>query len=280
MAWWMCAALLADPAAFPVGKSKVELRVGSVPLTCYVYRPETYRDGPLILVFHGVLRNAEEYRDHAVAMADRFQALIVAPKFDEPRFPKEKYQFGNVVQDGKPVPADERTGAMIPKLAAQIRERMNRPELPYYLIGHSGGGQFVFRLSAFVDTEAKEIVSANAGTLIFPRTDLPFPYGLGGLPDELTNAERLQRFVGQRLTLYLGDRDIIRDEDLQVGPDPDAQGSCRFERNFAGFRAWQELAREKGWDFRWRIVIANGVEHDHEKMFNNPMCQAALFGRK
>ncbi len=274
------ACLAAEPSSFTAGKSEVEITVGEVPLKCFVYRPANYKDGPLLFVFHGVLRNASEYRDHAVGMGDRFGALVVAPLFDEARFPLAKYQHGGIVRDGMAVPAAERTGAMVPKLAAAIRQREQRPDMPYYLIGHSGGGQFLFRLAAFVDTDAREIVASNAGTLIFPRKDAPFPYGYGKLPEELTTDAEMKRFVGQRLTLYLGDKDIERDEHLDVLPEADAQGPTRFERNQAAFAAWKKLAAEKGWPFRWRIVIAKGIEHDHEKMFDHAKCKEALFDRK
>jgi hypothetical protein len=278
--WLLAACLVAEPSSFAVGKSEVELPVGDVPLKCFVYRPAKYKDGPLLFVFHGVLRNASEYRDHAVGMGDRFGMLVVAPMFDERRFPLAKYQHGGIVRNGKAVPANERTGAMIPKLAGVIREREQRPDLSYYMIGHSGGGQFLFRLAAFVDTDAREIVASNSGTLIFPRRDAPFPYGYGKLPEELTTDAEMKRFAGQRLTLYVGDKDIERDEYLDVSPEADSQGQTRFERNQAAFAAWKKLAEEKGWPFHWRIVVAKGIEHDHEKMFDHALCQEALFGRK
>lgn len=276
----LLACFAAEPSSFAVGKSEVEITVGGVPLKCFVYRPDTYKDGPLLFVFHGVLRNASEYRDHAAGMGDRFGALVVAPLFDEARFPLAKYQHGGIVRDGKAVPPAERTGAMVPKLAAEIRVREKRPDMPYYLIGHSGGGQFLFRLAAFVDTDAAEIVASNSGTLVFPRRDAPFPYGYGKLPTELATDEQWKRFVGQKLTLYIGDKDIERDEYLDVLPEADQQGPYRFARNQAAFAAWKALAMEKGWPFRWRMVVANGIEHDHEKMFDNAMCKEALFGRK
>jgi pimeloyl-ACP methyl ester carboxylesterase len=275
MLWILCASLAADP--IPSGKAEMQLMLGELPLTVYTYRPANYDRGPLVMVFHGVLRNADEYRDHAVALGDRLGALIVAPKFDEERFPKAKYQYGGIVDDGKAVPAGSRTGALIPKLAAEIRRREQRPDLPYYLLGHSAGGQVLFRSTAFNALGAKSIVAANSGTLTFPRTDWEYPYGLGGLPAELTTDDMLKQFLAQPLTLYLGLDDTVRDEWLDISPEADRQGRVRLERNRAGFRAWQALAKERGWEFRWRIVTADGVDHDHEKMFNHDQIRAALF---
>src|SRR4051812_33573312 len=103
--------LFAEPEAIPVGKAEIQVTANQVPFTVYTYKPENYSDGPLILVFHGILRNAEEYRDHAVSMGDRFHSLIAAPKFDAERFPRLKYQSAGIVDaDGKTLPVEDRTG--------------------------------------------------------------------------------------------------------------------------------------------------------------------------
>ena len=62
---------------------------------------------------------------------------------------------------GKAMPTHKRTGAFIPKIAAEIQRREQRKDLPYYLIGHSAGGQFLVRTSAFVDTGAARIVAGQ-----------------------------------------------------------------------------------------------------------------------
>jgi hypothetical protein len=121
-------------------------------------------------------------------------------------------------------------------------------------------------------------VASNAGTITFPRKDWKYPYGLGELPDELTNDEALRRFLSQPLTFYLAQDDTERDEYLDVSKEADLQGTTRIERNRNAYRAWQQLAKERGWDFRWRIVEAEGVGHDHEKMFDHPKVRTALFG--
>jgi hypothetical protein len=80
----------APPAAgdVPVGKAELAVDAGPVRLQVFTYRPANWSGQRLLFVMHGVLRNADEYRDHAVGMADRFDALVVAPKFDSERFPR------------------------------------------------------------------------------------------------------------------------------------------------------------------------------------------------
>ena len=268
--------LFSQVEPLPAGKSMIEVRFGEVPLKLFVYKPAAFRDGPLLMVFHGVLRNAEEYRDHAIPMGDRFGALIVAPLFDEVTFPLAKYQLGGIVADGRVTLPAERTGEYVNRIAKELRRREGRENMPYSLIGHSGGGQFLVRLAAFVPTDATRIVAANPGTHTFPTRTANFPYGFGGLPDELQTDAVLKAYLAQPLTIYVGTKDTERDEYLDTKPAADAQGSVRFERGKNAFAAAQKLAKERSWPFGWKLVIAQDVEHDHEKMFNDDACAQAL----
>lgn len=264
----------ADP--LPVGKSAINVQFENASLKLFTYKPNSFKDGPMLMVFHGVLRNAEEYRDHAIPMGERFGALIVAPHFDDVAFPKEKYQFGGILVGGKAAPPEQRTGEYVNRIAKEIRTREGRADMPYSLIGHSGGGQFLVRLAAFVKTDAQRIVAANAGSHTFPNRHVDFPYGFGTLPAELHSDEVFKSYLTQPLTIYVGSKDIERDEYLDTRPLADAQGYNRFERGQNAFAAAKKLASEKNWPFKWKLVIANGVEHDHEKMFDHAACAEAL----
>jgi len=228
---------------------------------------------------HGVLRNADEYRDHAVAMGDRFGALVVAPKFDSERFPSRLYQRGGIQREDKSAaPPEEWTYALIPKLAAAMREATGKPKLAHWIIGHSAGGQFVMRMSAFQDTGAERLVAANAGNALLPTSDLKFGYGFGGLPADLANDARLRSYLAAPLTIYLGTADDQPDEDFDKSDEAMKQGGGRHQRGLALYWSGRTLAAARGWPFAWRLVEAPGVGHDHEKMFDHPNCASALFG--
>jgi poly(3-hydroxybutyrate) depolymerase len=55
-------ALLADPEPLPSGPAKIEVQANGTPIDVFTYKPDGFDEGPLILVFHGVLRNADVYR--------------------------------------------------------------------------------------------------------------------------------------------------------------------------------------------------------------------------
>lgn len=275
----------------PDGKGAVVLGLSSVrsvagalerdpvDIECFTYKPARWSGERMIVVHHGVLRNASEYRDHAVVLGDRFDALIVAPKFDAERFPSRRYQRGGILEeDGTAAQSGQWTYALIPQIAASMRALEGQPDMKFWIIGHSAGGQFAMRMSAFQDTGAERIVAANPGTDLFPTRDLEFGWGFGKLPDELSNDPMLRHYLAAPLTLYLGTADDHADEDLDVSATSMKQGAGRLQRGRAAFALGEKTAREHGWPFAWRLVEAPGVEHDHTKMFEHPQCAVALFG--
>jgi dienelactone hydrolase len=274
-------ALVASLAAapLPVGAGQVELPNGSEPVAIYTYKPANYRGGPLIVVFHGVQRNAEDYRNFAVTLADRFGAIVAAPHFDKERFPMARYQRGGIqTADGAAAPQEQWTYAVVPKLVAFLREQEGQPTLPYYLIGHSAGGQFLVRLAAFMPGEARRIVAANPGSLVFPTREQDFGYGFGGLPSTLSNDDVIRAYLAAPLTLYLGTGDVTPEHSMDATPPAMRQGPHRLARGRACFTAAAALAKAKGWTFNWRKVETPDIDHDAARMFAAAEVEAALFG--
>lgn len=276
-------ALLAPPLRaeirIPVGAAQVVIGEAE-PLEVFTYRPPTYRGGPLILVFHGVNRNAEDYRNFAITLAERFGAVVAAPLFDRARFPVEAYQQGGILRDGVVQPRADWTFSRLPGLMAALRAGLGDPALPCYLVGHSAGGQFVARLAATSGSlGAVRLIAANPGSHVFPDRTAPYGYGLGGLPAEMSDDAALQRFLAAPLTLYLGtaDNDPAHSS-LDRSPPAMAQGPHRYARGLACFAAAERLARERGWAFNWRKVEVAGIAHDAAQMFAAPAAADALFG--
>jgi len=271
----------AEAAPLAVGPGQVEMPNGSEPITLFTYKPPTYTDGPLLVVFHGVARNAEEYRTFAITMAERFKSIVVTPLFDIERFPSARYQRGGLVgEDGQARPPEQWTYAAVPKIVAFIRQNEEKPALPYYLIGHSAGGQFLVRLAAFLPGEAVRIVAANPGSHLFPTRDQDFGYGFGGLPPTLSSDTVLQRYLAAPVTFYLGTDDIYPRPSFDASPAGMKQGANRLERGRACFAFAEKLARDRGWAFNWRKVETPGIGHQAAFMFAAKEVEDALFGRK
>ena len=277
----LCVAAVAEP--LPKGPGRVEYPDAAEPITLFTYKPPTYRDGPLFVICHGVGRNAEEYRNFAITLAERFKAIVVAPLFDTARFPSARYQRGGLLGEGdKANPSERWTYAFIPKIVAHLRalEGKQPAELPYYLIGHSAGGQFLVRLAAFMPGEPVRIVAANPGSHLFPTRDQDFGYGFGKLPAELANDEVLRRYLAAPLTFYLGTDDIYPRPSFDDSAAGMRQGANRLERGRNCFEFARKLAAERGWAFNWRKVETPGIGHDAAAMFAAKESEDAIFGAK
>ncbi|TMJ75558.1 MAG: hypothetical protein E6G80_02420 [Alphaproteobacteria bacterium] len=261
-------------AAAQIGTGRQTVDVNGTPLVVFTYRPAACSDPSLLMVFHGIARNARSYRDDARPLADRICLLVVAPVFDKQVFPTWRYQRGGIVKDAVVQDARDWTGGLVLNLVAWVRQQERRT-LPYSLFGHSAGGQFVDRLTAFIGTEARRIVVANAGSYVFPSLDVDAPFGLGKAYSGTKGEVALQRYLEQPLTIYLGQGDT-RDDERNDYPEALAQGASRYQRGINVFNAAKNLAQARAWRFNWRLVELPGVGHNARKMFAAPQASEAL----
>lgn len=309
-------ASLARAEPIPTGAHDFTFDNRGEPIKVATYKPPTYEDGPILLVAHGSGRSAPEYRDNAIAMAERFGAIVVVPEFDWARFDNERWKRnGGVTKAGVVQPRSEWTYDIVDRVVKNVKEREGK-DLQYYLIGHSGGAQLAVRMALFIPEGPQRFVSANSGSYTFLDKSVAYPYGLGGLPDELTSDEALKRYLAAPLVLFLGRDDnktgaqyfadveglnkyrawLEKNERLNGQPltpaqieervkdgfdnsdEANAQGLNRFERGQSFFNTSRQLAESRGWPFNWKVVTTDGVGHSGAKMFKAAEVEEALFG--
>ncbi|MFD0894581.1 hypothetical protein KBB96_05825 [Luteolibacter ambystomatis] len=278
-------ALHAEPAISPsppeaeskvAGDFEFELLHGDKPIRVFGYRPAGWKEGPLLVLFHGANRDAAGYRKSGRVLADKLGMLLVVLEFDRMRFDPEAYQEGGVFLKKKQQPAEARTFACLPSLLAEMNRREGR-ELSYYLAGHSAGAQFICRMAALYPNHAKRMVAVNPGSLVFPNRDGIYPHGFGGLLGDESSDEAIKRYLAVPLTLYLGTGDVAL-KYLDTGKAAMKQGATRIERGRNAYAAARKLAEEKGWPFHWTLVEAEGLEHGCGPMWSHPRCQEAFLG--
>jgi pimeloyl-ACP methyl ester carboxylesterase len=263
----------ATAATIPVGTGQQKVQVAGTTLDVFTYRPNC-RNPSLLLVFHGLHRNAPGYRDDARPVADANCMIVVAPLFDKERFPDWRYQQGGIVANREVQDSRNWTGNAVLELVSWVRQAEHRP-VEYYLMGHSAGAQFLSRVAAFVPTEARRIVIANPSTHVFPTLDVAAPFGLGGVYADKDAQAQLRNYMQQPVTIFLG-QDDLGDEDLSETKSAMAQGQTRYERGRNVFQEARRVAAEHHWKFNWRLVELPGVGHSARKMFTAQMVGQAL----
>lgn len=256
----------------PKGEGEITVKCGQEVFRVFTYKPAKFSSGPVFFVFHGMKRNAADYRDYAIPLAEKYRALVAAPLFDAERFPLQAYGRGKVANR-------ETIFAYVSELIQAVLAREGGSRRDHYLIGHSAGGQLVGRYAAVETVKARRVVAANPGSFAFPRADWPWPYGMGDLPGDRQKEAHLRRYLATPLTVYLGqaDDDPAADSgNFDASPAANQQGVNRLERGRNFYEYGRMLARRKGWEFGWEKVEVPGVGHEARLMINHLRMAEAL----
>ncbi len=252
------------------GSGVVEAPIGpgGKSMTVWYYRPAGLQaQDHVLFVLHGVLRNADVYRDAWMKLAQEYRFLLLVPEFSRELFPTtDSYNFGNMAtKDGADIPRDDWSFAVIDRAFALIAPTTPIKRPTYAIYGHSAGAQFVHRFMTYWSTERVEMaISANAGAYLLPIASEAYPYGLGGRP--VSDAQMTQAF-SHPFTLLLGEADI--DPKHRFLPRAEAamrQGDFRLARGKFYYETAKAEAARLGAPFAWKIATVPGVGHDNEKM--------------
>lgn len=265
LGWCLLSARAADRAA---ERGTFDFEHGGQQLKVWYFRPAGLAtDAPVLFVFHGVGRNADEYLDDWVEHAERKKFLLIVPEFSKERFPGDAaYNSGNMFDKaGQPRPRAQWTYSLIEPLFDALTPRLGHVRKDYMIYGHSAGAQFVHRFVFFVpEARYTRAVSANAGWYTLPTLNDAFPYGLKG---SAADERALRSALARPLTVLLGEADIDPNSSaLRHTPEADAQGLFRFARGkFFFARAQAEAAALKA-PCHWNLATAPGIAHSNKGM--------------
>jgi hypothetical protein len=220
---------------------------------------------PLLFLFPGIERNADDYLDAWIASATAARCMVFSFEFPADRYTSNEYITGNVMDaDGRLNPRERWTFSIIEAAFDHVRSLTGARATRFNMFGHSAGAQFVHRYLLFTPLAlVDKAVAANAGWYTMPDLFVDFPHGLGGTPvtpDDLREAFR------RDLTIHLGTGDTRQDGSLNTSPGAMAQGPHRYARGLYFYNNSRDLAALAGASFLWQKRELVSVGHDHARM--------------
>ncbi|NNC48717.1 MAG: hypothetical protein HKO13_09860 [Sphingomonas sp.] len=244
----------------------------------FVYRAHAHGpNDPVMIVLAGMNRNADDYRRAWIEAADRYNLMIIAPKFSKRHFPEAAdYNIGGMLREDRrrnrrdeTLPFADRNDWLfsdIERVFDAARLRYGLIQNSYDLFGHSAGGQIVHRMVMFApEARINRAVAANAGWYTVPDVSAPFPYGLDRLD---TEHARLDAAFDRRMTVLLGDRDRGRESrsSLRRSRWAKRQGDGRIDRGRYFYSQAEKMAMSRNSSFNWSMRVVGGVGHDYRAM--------------
>lgn len=236
----------------------------------WTYRPKDWvENDQIVFVMHGGGRNAENYLDAWIELADQNNLFIVAPEFENKfsKYTTNDYQEGNLFTFfGTKNPRSEWAYAIIENIFDHIKSANSFSNDSYDIFGHSAGGQFVHRmLMLYPEARIGTAIAANAGFYTLPDENLRYPYGLK--KTEIGGEGGLKEAYEKRLVILLAELD--NDPSLGTFRTTESamdQGSHRLERGSNFYAQNLQFTSKNDWTFNWQIDSVKNVGHNFSEM--------------
>ncbi len=258
---------------FEQGKGIVEFTgyqpLSSRPIYIHYYIPPANdrHTMPILLVFPGTNRNADEYLNAWVAKAASKGVMVFSLEFPLKDYPNSSdYIEGWMFSGSTPRDRSLWSFSAIAPIFDFIRDEIQSTRTTYDIWGHSAGAQFVQRFMLFCpDSRVGRAVAANPGWYTMPDTDVAYPYGLKNSGQATVAVQ--QAYFACPLTVQLGTSDVNVDSNLRVTAQANAQGANRLERGRYFYSRSHQITAARGWAAPvWQKVETPGVAHEYQKM--------------
>ncbi|CAM4084692.1 Alpha/beta hydrolase [Bordetella tumbae] len=283
-------AALAILAATGAGAARADLASGAgeyefrntdtgQPVHVYYFKPEGYSaDTPVVVLLHGIKRNAQTYRDGWIDIARQRKLMVLAPLFTRETYPGANgYNLGNVFHavshpeiTGKAKPAERNpparwSFALPDAVFTDFARRESTAQAGYTLYGHGAGAQFAHRYALFRPKSlACRIIAANPGWYTYPDASADWPYGLRDVTG--VDGQQVDAYLGAPLLLMLGDADVHQAGVMRKTDDAQAQGPNRKARGERFYAHAQQLAKQHGTAFTWQLQHVTEAGHSNDQM--------------
>jgi len=217
--------------------------------------PEGLDPSRVVVAVHGIGRGAREQAELLAPRAEAAGALLVAPLFEEDRFP----DYQRLGRQSRGDRADHALDRVLDDVAHALGIELG----PLMLFGFSGGGQFVHRYALVYPHRVRKLVVAAPGWFTLPDPEQPFPLGTADCPDLPGVHFDLERFLRIPSLTVVGRHDTKRDASLRRSRSLDTtQGRNRVARARNWVEALRRAARTRGLDTRFRFRRLQHSAHD------------------
>ena len=239
------------------------------PFNIHYYIPSTVNQttAPILFIFPGTDRNADDYLETWITLADQKGVMVFAFEFSVNYYPMStNYQTGFILdENGNLNNEDVWTFSVIEPVFDFIKTNLVNNTNSYNMFGHSAGGQFVHRFVQFKpNSRLNYAVSANAGWYTVPDTSVDFPYGLknAGISNE-----DLQNSYLKNLEIHLGQNDNDpNDPALRKTPEANSQGLHRLSRGRYFVNQSDSISQSLNFPSSWVKKELENVGHEQQKM--------------
>ncbi|NIV29640.1 MAG: hypothetical protein GWN58_09055 [Anaerolineae bacterium] len=259
--------------------------------TFYAYVPTIMPEVPEVLVLvHGTPQEGETAESSAeylatawIDFAEEQGFILLAPTFNQEDFSSrlgDHALSGYRGLFGRQVGADE----WVLRLVGAYQAAFGSAGEPFYLYGHSAGGQFTGRFLVTHPESVKAAVISSAATYPQPTTEVAWPFGMGELhadiewdPDTVQHVDIVpdkETWVAATqvpLTVIVGLNDT---GELPASLIPGQKGNNRYviARNWVADMS--AFAEANGLESRFQFVIVPGIGHSMTGLM--PYSQEAL----
>ncbi len=215
--------------------------------------PENPDSERVLLLLHGISRNAEELVQAFAPLAQAAGYVTIAPLFEKGKYP----DFQRLGRRGKGPRVDLILQAILEEVSRALAVPIERVDL----FGFSAGAQIGHRFAMAYPQMVRKMALGSAGWYTFPSSDR-YPYGLR-LKGELPGLEFVpERFLRIPTCVYVGSEDTQRDDTLNCSKRVDGvQGLHRLERARRWVRAINQEAISRHLPPPAKLQVMPGVTH-------------------
>lgn len=184
----------------------------------------------VLVLVHGISRNAEEILNHFAEYALEYNILIIAPDFTK-EYATDYQRLG---RNGRGPRADYQLLAIL----KDCQEKIEHSFVKFSLFGFSAGAQYAHRFAFAHPNKINKVALVAAGWYTLPTSSLPYPRGLR-LKNQFSDIDfHVSQFLRLKYRVYIGSKDKKRDPALNKNPKIDlTQGKNRIKRA----KNWIEL---------------------------------------